>query len=143
MIAGRNVLVTGGAESVGRAIVHRLLEWDPEVIRIFDNSEPGLARTKTQIDDDRCRYLAGDVRDRARIERAVEGIDTVIHLAAMKHVDVCEYNPFEAVKTNVLGVQNLIDASMDGGVDHVLFTSSDKAVNPANTMGRTKLLGEK
>lgn len=143
MIAGRNVLVTGGAGSVGRALVHRLLDRDPQVIRIFDNSEPGLARMRAALDDDRCRYLAGDVRDRERLDRAVNGIDTVIHLAAMKHVDICEYNPFEAVKTNVLGVQNLIEAAIDGGVDHVLFTSSDKAVNPANTMGTTKLLGEK
>ncbi len=143
MIAGQNVLVTGGAGSVGRALVHRLLDRDPEVLRIFDSSEPGLVQMKTELSDDRCRYLAGDVRDRKRLDRAVSEIDTVIHLAAMKHVDVCEYNPFEAVKTNVLGVQNLIDASIGGGVDRILFTSSDKAVNPANTMGTTKLLGEK
>jgi len=143
MIADRNVLVTGGAGSVGRALVGRLLDRDPAVVRIFDSSEPDLADLKTTLDDDRCRYLAGNVRERDRLARAVNDVDVVIHMAAMKHVDVCEYNPFEAVKTNVVGLQNLIDVSIDAGVDRFVFTSSDKAVNPANTMGTTKLLGEK
>lgn len=143
MLSGATVLVTGGAGSVGQVIVRRLLDRDPAVIRVFDNSEPGLAAFKSEISDDRVRFLAGDVRDRDRLARALDGVDIVLHTAAMKHVDICEYNPFEAVKTNVVGLQNLIDASIDAGVDRFVFTSSDKAVTPANTMGTTKLLGEK
>ncbi|WP_267161063.1 polysaccharide biosynthesis protein [Halovenus salina] len=124
-------------------LVRRLLNRNPNVIRVFDQSEPGLAALKDELDDDRCRFLAGNIRDKDRLVRAVDDIDTVIHTAAMKHVDVCEYNPFEAVKTNVVGLQNLIDASIDATVEQFVFTSSDKAVNPANTMGTTKLLGEK
>jgi FlaA1/EpsC-like NDP-sugar epimerase len=143
MIAGKNVLITGGAGSVGRIIVRRLLQRDPSVIRIFDQSEPGLAALKAKLEDDRCRYLAGNVRDKDRLARAVEGIDVVFHAAAMKHVDISEYNPFEAVKTNVMGLQNIIDVSIDADVQKFVFTSSDKAAHPANTMGTTKLLGEK
>lgn len=143
MITNKNILLTGGAGSVGRAVVHRLLGENPNVLRIFDQSEPGLAAFKSEIDDDRCRFLVGNIRDKDRLSRAVNGIDVVIHMAAMKHVDISEYNPFEAVKTNVVGLQNLIDVSIDADVDRLVFTSSDKAANPANTMGTTKLLGEK
>ncbi|WP_436930026.1 SDR family NAD(P)-dependent oxidoreductase [Halosimplex halobium] len=144
MIDGRNVLLTGGAGSVGRILIPRLLDQDPEVLRIFDNNEPGLASLKSEFgDNQRCRFLSGDIRDKDRLERAMEGIDVVIHTAAMKHVDVCEYNPFEAVKTNTLGLQNVVDTAIDATVQRVVFTSSDKAVNPANTMGTTKLLGER
>ena len=143
MISGKNVLITGGAGSVGRILIRRLLQQDPDVVRVFDQSEPALAALKAELDDDRCRFLAGDVRDKDRLVRALDGIDILVHTAAMKHVDVCEYNPFEAVKTNVMGLQNLIDVSIDSGVERVVFTSSDKAVYPANTMGTTKLLGEK
>ncbi|MCU4974976.1 polysaccharide biosynthesis protein [Halobacteria archaeon AArc-m2/3/4] len=143
MISGKNILLTGGAGSVGRALVPKILEQDPAVLRVLDNNEPGLAKVRSSIDDDRCRYLAGDVRDKDRLARAMEDIDIVIHTAAMKHVDVCEYNPFEAVKTNALGLQNVVDTAIDTNVQRVVFTSSDKAVNPANTMGTTKLLGEK
>jgi FlaA1/EpsC-like NDP-sugar epimerase len=143
MIADKNVLVTGGCGSVGRILVRRFLRRDPNVVRVLDQGEPGLAALKETLDDGRCRFLAGNIRDKDRLRRAVEGIDTVVHAAAMKHVDVCEYNPFEAVQTNVLGLQNIIDVSIDAGVDRFVFTSSDKAVYPANTMGTTKLLGEK
>jgi len=143
MINGNNVLLTGGAGSVGSMLAPRLLERDPKVLRIFDSDEAGLAELKSTFDDDRCRFLAGNVRDEDRLLRAMEDIDVVIHTAAMKHVDVCEYNPFEAVKTNVLGIQNVVDAAIDTGVQRVVFTSSDKAVDPANTMGTTKLLGER
>lgn len=143
MIAEKTVLITGGTGSVGRLLARRLLDREPDVVRLFDHSEPGLAALKAELDDDRCRFLAGNVRDVDRLARAVDGVDIVVHTAAMKHVDICEYNPFEAVKTNVMGLQNLIDASIDAGVDRFVFTSSDKAVHPANTMGTTKLLGEK
>lgn len=143
MIADRNVLLTGGAGSVGRSLIPRLLDADPKSLRLLDNNEPGLARLKSKFDDDRCRFFAGDVRDKDRLIRAMENVDIVIHTAAMKHVDICEYNPFEAVKTNALGLQNVVDVAIDENVDRVVFTSSDKAVDPANTMGTTKLLGEK
>jgi UDP-N-acetylglucosamine 4,6-dehydratase len=144
MIAESNVLVTGGAGSVGRTLVERLLEADANVVRILDNNEPNLSELRSKLDDhDRCRFLAGDVRERPRLDRAMQGIDLVLHAAAMKHVDISEYNPFEAVKTNVMGLQNVVDAAIDSSVERLVFTSSDKAVNPANTMGTTKLLGEK
>ncbi|PSP68595.1 hypothetical protein BRC85_01765 [Halobacteriales archaeon QS_1_69_70] len=143
MIANKNILVTGGAGSIGRALVFRLLQKDPNVIRIFDQSEPGLAAFKAEVCDDRCRFLTGNIRDKNRLVRSVDGIDIVVHTAAMKHVDISEYNPFEAVKTNVMGLQNLIDVSIGAGVERFVFTSSDKAAHPANTMGTTKLLGEK
>jgi len=143
MLTGRNILVTGGAGFVGRTLVERFLEHDPNVVRIFDNSEPGLVQLERSLDDDRCRFLMGNIRDKDRLQRAMEDIDIVVHTAAMKHVDISEYNPFEAVKTNVVGLQNVIDTAIDTSVRRLVFTSSDKAVNPANTMGTTKLLGEK
>ena len=142
MIDEKRVLITGGG-SVGRSLTRRFLSQGADTVRVLDNDEPRLARLKNEIDDGRCRYLAGDVRDKDRLKRAVENVDTVVHTAAMKHVDICEYNPFESVKTNVVGLQNLIDVSIDSSVERFVFTSSDKAVNPANTMGTTKLLGEK
>lgn len=143
MIANKNILITGGAGSIGRILIRYFLEHNPNVIRILDQSETGLAALKSELDDDRCRFLAGNVRDKDRLARAIDGIDIVIHTAAMKHVDISEYNPFEAVKTNVMGLQNIIDISIDADVDRFIFTSSDKAAYPANTMGTTKLLGEK
>ena len=143
MINGNTVLLTGGAGSVGRSLIPRLLDHDPRTLRIFDSNESGLASLKSDISDKRCRFFAGNVRDSDRLARAMSGVDIVIHTAAMKHVDICEYNPFEAVKTNGLGLQNVIDAAVDASVDRFVFTSSDKAVHPANTMGTTKLLGEK
>jgi len=143
VIEGANVLVTGGAGSVGRMLAYRLLDAGVDVVRILDNNEPSLASMKSDLGNGRLRYLAGDIRDKDRLERAMRDIDVVIHAAAMKHVDISEYNPFEAVKTNVVGLQNVVDTSIDAGVQRVAFTSSDKAVDPANSMGTTKLLGEK
>lgn len=142
MIADKNILVLGGSGSIGRTLVTHFLDDDPDVIRIFDNNESGMADLKRGLDDDRCRFLIGDIRDKDRLARAMDGVDVVVHTAAMKHVDLSEYNPFEAVKTNVVGLQNAIDTAIDSGVRRMVFTSSDKAVYPANTMGTTKLLGE-
>lgn len=143
MIQGKSVLLVGGSGSVGRVMTRRFLDEGVETLRIFDQNESGLASLKQSVNDERCRFFAGNVRDRERLVRAVDGVDVVVHTAAMKHVDICEYNPFEAVKTNVIGLQNLIDVSIDADVDKFVFTSSDKAVYPANTMGTTKLLGER
>ncbi|WP_415380059.1 SDR family NAD(P)-dependent oxidoreductase [Halosimplex sp. TS25] len=142
-IDGKKFLITGGAGSVGRTLVDRLIAGNADVIRLLDNNEPSLARLKSLYEDDRCRFLLGDVRDKDRLDRAMQDIDVVVHTAAMKHVDISEYNPFEAVKTNVVGLQNVVDAAIDSSATQLVFTSSDKSVHPANTMGTTKLLGEK
>lgn len=143
MIEGNNILVTGGAGSVGSYLVRKLLAEDPAVVRILDNNEANLSELKRDLVDDRCRFLSGDVRDADRMKRAIQNVDVIVHTAGLKHVDLSEYNPFEAVKTNVVGLQNVVDTAIDADVQRVVFTSSDKAVNPANTMGTTKLLGEK
>ena len=96
-----------------------------------------------RFDDDRIRYFIGDVRDRRRLTRAAQGADVIVHAAAMKQVPACEYNPFEAVQTNVLGGQNVVDAAIDAGVRRVVALSTDKAVNPVNLYGATKLCAEK
>jgi len=142
MIAGQNILITG-VGSIGSRIAEHFLDQDANIVRLFDNNEPRLAEVRSGFGDDRCRFLIGDIRDADRLNRAMQDIDIVVHTAAMKHVDISEYNAFEAVKTNVLGLQNLIDAAIENDVQRVVFTSSDKAVEPANTMGTTKLLGEK
>ena len=142
--SGKNVLITGGCGSVGSAVVKQLLALDIKIIRIFDNNEYGLFNMQSQYKDEgRLRFLVGDVRDKTRLHYALKGIDVVFHAAALKHVPLCEYNPFEAIKTNVIGTQNVIEAAIEESVDRVLLISTDKAVNPVNTMGATKLLCER
>lgn len=143
MLEGKKVLITGGAGTIGSALAKEVLSKGPAVVRILDNDETKLFELEQEIADNRVRYLLGDVRDKERLYSAVRNIDIVFHAAALKHVHSSEYNPFEAVKTNVLGIQNLIDACIDEDAEKVVFTSSDKAANPANVMGTTKLLGEK
>lgn len=141
---GKRILVTGGSGSVGREIVHNVLRYDPEVVRIFDINEKGHIEMMRDLGDySSVRFLLGDIRDRERLIRAMEDVDIVFHTASLKDVFTCEYNPFEAIKTNVAGTQNLIDAALDKEVDKVVFTSSDKAVSPYNVMGATKLLAER
>ncbi len=141
---GKKILVTGGTGSIGSQIVFRLLKYEPEVIRVFANDENAIFLMQQELKDhDNLRFLLGDIRDSKRLIRALEDIEIVFHAAALKHVPLCEYNPFEAVQTNVLGTQNLIDAALKVGVKKVINISTDKAVNPANTMGATKLLAEK
>lgn len=144
-LQNKNILITGGTGSLGRELVHKILEYDPKVIRIFDVDETEQFDLQQELREhnDVVRYLLGDVRDLERLNRATEGIDVIFHTAALKHVLACEYNPFEAVKTNVLGMQNVIEAAINNNVGKIIFTSSDKAVNPSNTMGTTKLLAEK
>ena len=138
------MLVTGGTGTVGTAIVDRLLASDVESIRIYSRDEHKQFELRHRLPpDSRLRYLIGDTRDLHRLRRAVDRADVVFHAAAMKHVFSCEYNPFEAVQTNIVGTQNVIDASIDAGVQHVMFASSDKAVNPTSTMGVSKLMAEK
>lgn len=142
-LQGRSVLVTGGTGSIGSEIVRQALASAPRVVRIFSRDESKQEHLRSQLPEDSpVRFLIGDVRDRDRLRCALEGIDVVFHAAALKHVPACEYNPFEAVQTNVLGTQNLIQASRDTAVSRLVTISTDKAVNPMNTMGATKLLAE-
>lgn len=139
----KSILVTGGVGSIGSVLVKKLLELDPHVIRIFDNNETGLYDLYNKLQSKKIRPLVGDVRDKERISRALEGIDIVFHASALKHVPLCEYNPFDAIKTNILGTQNVMDAALDHNIDKVILISTDKAANPTNVMGATKLLAER
>jgi len=142
---GKKILITGGTGTIGQHLVKRILEDNPAVIRIFSRDEYKQFEMQQsfQAHLKKLRFLIGDVRDLPRLIRAMEDVDYVFHLAAMKQVPACEYNPFEAVQTNVIGTQNVIQAAMQTGVNKVLFTSSDKAVSPINTYGATKLMGER
>lgn len=142
----KKILVTGGTGSLGKELVRHLVrDGLPETVRIYDVDETEQFEFQHELKEyeDVARFLLGDVRDKERLNRAVEDVDIIFHTAALKHVMACEYNPFEAVKTNILGTQNIIDVSIDNNIGKIIFTSSDKAVNPSNTMGATKLLAEK
>src|SRR3990172_4203773 len=142
---GKSVLLTGGSGSFGGALVSELLRTHkPRVLRVLDHDENALWTLESKFAADRrLRLLLGDIREPDRLLLALQDIDIVIHAAALKHVPSGEDNPFEAVKTNVLGTQNVIDAALTAGVGTVMLTSTDKAANPSNVMGTTKLLGEK
>jgi len=140
---GKKVLITGGTGSLGTELTKRLLETDVGIIRIYSRDEWKQVQLQQKIKDGRLRFLIGDVRDKERLSRALEGIDIVIHAAALKQVPVVEYNPIEAVKTNVYGAQNLIEACLDKDVKIVLAIGTDKAVSPFNTYGATKFLMER
>lgn len=142
---GKSILVTGGCGSIGSALVKRLLEFEPKVVRIFDNDETRMFEMEHYFTAKfkNIRYFMGNVRDVRRVRRAVEDVDVIFHAAALKHVPLCEYNPFEALQTNVIGTQNIIEAALDENVEAVIAISTDKAANPISTMGATKLLAEK
>jgi len=139
------VLVTGGTGSFGKKFTRILLEeHQPKKIIIFSRDE--LKQHEMQVggfNDERLRYFIGDVRDRERLVRAMRGVDIVVHAAALKQVPACEYNPMEAIKTNIMGTANVVEAAIDAGVKKVLTVSTDKAVSPANLYGATKLAAEK
>jgi UDP-N-acetylglucosamine 4,6-dehydratase/5-epimerase len=143
MFDGKIVLITGGTGSLGSALTKKILETNVKAIRIFSRDEWKQVQMQSEIKDERLRFLIGDVRDKERLSRALEGVDIVIHAAALKQVPVAEYNPFEAVKTNVNGAANLIEACLDNNVGIVLGVGTDKAVSPLNTYGATKLLMER
>ncbi len=140
---GKTVLVTGGVGSIGNFLVRELLKYDPKSIRIFDNNETGLFDLEQDLENGKIRSFIGDIRDKDRLTMAMEGVDIVFHAAALKHVPLCEFNPFDAVKTNVVGTQNVLDAAFAQNVQKVITISTDKAVNPSNVMGATKLLAER
>lgn len=143
MFEGKKILITGGTGSLGTALTKKLLETDVDTIRIFSREEWKQIQMQNTFPDKRLRFLIGDVRDEKRLSRALEDINIVIHAAALKQVPVAEYNPFEAVKTNVYGTENLIEACFDNNVELALAIGTDKAVSPLNTYGATKFLMER
>ena len=143
MLENKKILITGGTGSLGRALTKRLLAEKVDVIRIFSRNENKQVTMQSEFNDDRLRFLIGDIRDLPRLERALEGIDIVFHAAALKHVPIIEYNPFEAINTNVIGSRNVVEACLSENVGAVVGVGTDKAVSPLNTYGATKLLMEK
>lgn len=143
MLKNKKILITGGTGSLGQALTKRLLSMDVSAIRIFSRNESKQVEMESKFNDKRLRFFIGDVRDAERLNRAFEDVDYVFHAAALKHVDKVEYNPFEAIKTNVMGSQNVIDASLHENVEKTICVGTDKSVSPLNTYGATKLLMEK
>jgi UDP-N-acetylglucosamine 4,6-dehydratase len=144
VFSGRTVLITGGTGSFGTKLVEIVLrEQHPRAIRIYSRDELKQHVMAQRFPDERLRFLIGDVRDKDRLHRAVKDVDIVVHAAALKQVPACEYNPFEAIRTNILGTKNVIDVCIDSSVEKAIFICTDKAVNPVNLYGATKLCAEK
>lgn len=137
------VLVTGGVGSIGSNIVHQLMKYDLKSLIIFDNNETGLFDLHKEINSEKVQIYIGDVCDRDRVEMVTTGVDIIFHAAALKHVPLCEYNPYEAVKVNIIGTQNVIDAAIKNSVSKVIMISTDKAVSPINVMGASKYIAER
>ena len=144
-IDGKVVLVSGGVGSIGSVLVEKLIQnHSPKQVRVMDNNEASLFEaTKKYANKKNLRFLLGDVRDKDRVEWALRGVDTVFHVAALKHVELNEYSPFESVKTNVIGTQNMLEAALKNNVESFTNISTDKAANPTSTMGASKLLAER
>ncbi len=144
-LSGKVILITGGTGSFGTKFTEIALEeHDPKVIRIFSRGELLQMKMRQQFNNDkRLRFFIGDVRDRNRLHRAMNGVDIVVHAAALKQVPACEYNPIEAVRTNIDGALNVIDAAIDNDVKKIIALSTDKAVHPVNLYGATKLVAER
>ncbi|MGY4688925.1 UDP-N-acetylglucosamine 4,6-dehydratase (inverting) [Salibacterium sp. K-3] len=143
MLDNKTILITGGTGSFGKKFVTKALEYNVKKIIVFSRDELKQYEMQQEFSDSRLRFFIGDVRDQKRLYRAFDGVDIVIHAAAMKHVGACEYNPFEAVKTNIDGGQNIVDAAIDCGVKRVIALSTDKACSPVNLYGATKLASDK
>ncbi len=141
---GKTILVTGGTGSFGKMFTSLLLkEWNPDSVRIYSRGELLQWEMQQNVQDERLRFFIGDVRDKDRLYRAMNDVDIVVHAAALKQVPAAEYNPMEAVKTNIDGASNIINASIDNGVEKVMALSTDKAVHPVNLYGATKMVAEK
>lgn len=141
----KKILVTGGTGSIGSEIVRQLLTYKPKTVRIFARGEHAHHKFRQELGLDQItpRFIVGDVRDKDRLRLAMEDIDIVFHAAAMKHVDICDNDPFEAVATNILGTQNVINVAREYNVGKVIAISTDKAVNPEGVLGASKLMAEK
>ena len=143
MFRNKIILITGGTGSLGSALTKYLLKTDVKTIRIFSRDELKQTSMRSKMTDKRLRFFIGDIRDKERLNRAMEDVDIVFHTAALKQVPVAEYNPFEFVKTNVNGSQNVIDTCLENNIKVAIAIGTDKAVSPVNTYGATKLLMEK
>ena len=139
----KTILITGGTGTLGQQLTRRLLESKVKKIIIYSRDEFKQYHMASEITDERVRFFIGDVRDGVRLGRALEGVDFVVHTAALKHVTICEYNPIEAIHTNVLGAINVLNQSLDKGVEKVVALSTDKGVNPVNLYGASKLCSDK
>ncbi|MDK2047379.1 UDP-N-acetylglucosamine 4,6-dehydratase (inverting) [Aliarcobacter butzleri] len=144
MFNGKNILITGGTGSFGKKYTKILLEkYTPNKIIIYSRDELKQYEMAQEYNDKCMRYFIGDVRDEARLKKATKDVDFIIHAAALKHVPIAEYNPMECIKTNINGAQNVIDAALENGVSKVIALSTDKAANPVNLYGATKLASDK
>tara|TARA_B100001175_G_scaffold41955_1_gene31245 strand:- start:26715 stop:27716 length:1002 start_codon:yes stop_codon:yes gene_type:complete len=144
MFNNKNILITGGTGSFGKQYTKTLLaNFKPNKIIIYSRDELKQFEMAKEYDDPCMRYFIGDVRDEKRLDQAMNGVDFVIHAAALKHVPIAEYNPMECIKTNIMGAQNVIDASINNGATKVIALSTDKAANPINLYGATKLASDK
>ena len=143
MFKDKIILITGGSGFLGQALTKRLLKFNPKAIRIFSRDESKQELMEEHFQDKRLRFFIGDIRDKERLKRAMKDVDIVIHTAALKRVPIAEYNPFEFIKTNIQGSQNVIDVCMDEKVKICLGISTDKSVSPNNLYGATKLSMEK
>ena len=141
---GKTILITGSVGTVGSEVLRQVLEHQPAEVRLFDNHETGLFhQMSAHGNGSNLVPVMGDIRDYGKLQSVMEGVDVVFHIAAYKHVFLCECNPFDSVRTNVIGTQNVLRVALSQKVDRVLYTSSDKAVNPTNVMGTSKLLAER
>jgi UDP-N-acetylglucosamine 4,6-dehydratase/5-epimerase len=143
-LKGKTVLITGGTGSFGKRFIdHLLRDHEPATVRVYSRDELKQHEMRESVGDERLRFLIGDVRDLSRLRMAVRGVDVIVHAAALKQVPACEYNPFEAVQTNIIGAENIVTAAIEHEVPHTVSLSTDKAVNPVNLYGATKLSAEK
>lgn len=143
MFKGKTIMVTGGTGSFGNAVVDRFLETDIAQIRIFSRDEKKQHDMRKEYNNDKLKFYIGDVRDKRSVDYAMKGVDYVFHAAALKQVPSCEFYPIEAVKTNILGTENVLDSAIEAGVKKVVCLSTDKAVYPINAMGISKAMMEK
>jgi UDP-N-acetylglucosamine 4,6-dehydratase len=144
LLKNKSVLVTGGTGSFGKSFVKRLLK-DDEVkkIIVFSRDELKQFEMQSDIDSPKMRYFLGDVRDFSRLKQATDGVDVIVHAAAIKQIPAAEYNPMEAIKTNIIGAENIVNVAIQNGISRVIALSTDKAANPANLYGATKLCSDK
>ena len=140
----KGILVTGGTGSIGSALVKQLISCKPKSIKVLTNDENSIFDSGKIIGENKLiKYIVGDIRDKERCQLALRNVDIVFHAAAMKHIDICEENPFDAIKTNVIGTSNMLEASILEGISKFVFISTDKATNPTTTLGASKLLAER
>ena len=138
------ILISGGTGSIGTGIVKQLLQFKPKMIKILTNDENSIFESRKLLGEiSQIKYIVGDIRDNDRLRLAMRNVNIVFHAAAMKHIDICEQNPFDAVKTNVIGTSNILEASIIEGVSKFVLISTDKATNPTTTLGASKLLAER